>query len=180
MYTPMPELDLLREFEDSVDDWYAPGFELREFGRDDSGYPLAADRLRTFALATGSGSAYAVWLLDGRTDLATLPVVFLGDEGGINLVARNLREFFRVLASGWTPVGDWESVEYADEREDEDDDPCPANEEFRAWLRDHFGLEAAEDPNDIVDAAETELWDAFAEWIGPLYPDVVNTREGEE
>jgi hypothetical protein len=81
-------------------------------------------------------------------------------------------------------MGGWEGVEYADEREDEyaeeDEGLCPANEEFRAWLRDHFRLEAAEDPNDIVDAAEAELWDRFAEWIGPLYPDVVNARTTEE
>ncbi|QLH21914.1 hypothetical protein [Streptomyces sp. Rer75] len=178
MYSPIPELNLLKEFDDSVKDWYAPGFELREFGKD-SGYPKAADRLRTFALATRSGSDYAIWLLDDRTDLATLPIVFLGDEGGINLVARNMREFFRVLASGWTPCGDWESVAYDNDREEdeeEDYDPCPDNAKFREWLRHHFSLEAVEDPNDIVEATESQLWDRFAEWIGPLYPDVVSSR----
>ncbi|MFF8713158.1 hypothetical protein ACF07T_17265 [Streptomyces sp. NPDC015184] len=177
MYSPIPELNLLKEFEEGVSSWYAPGFELQAFGEDDGGYPGTADRLRTFALATGSGSVYAIWLLDERPDLAALPVVFLGDEGGINLVARDLREFFRVLASGWTPMGSWERVEYADEREeDEDHDPCPDNERFRAWLRHRFGLEAVEDPNDVVEATEAELWDRFAAWIGPLHPDVVNSR----
>lgn len=176
MYAPIPELNLLKEFEDAVPGRCAPGFELCDFGRDDGGYPRAADRLRTFALADGSGSAYAVWLLDDRGDLATLPVVFLGDEGGINLVARDIREFLRVLASGWEPWGSWERLEYVDEREEENGGPCPGNAEFRAWLRRHFGLEAAEDPNEIVAATETELWDRFAAWIGPLHPDVVEAR----
>jgi hypothetical protein len=176
MYSPIPELNLLKDFDERVDDWYAPGFELRDFGRD-PGYPGAADRLRQFARATRSGSTYAIWLLDGRTDLAALPIVFLGDEGGINLVARNMREFFRVLASGWTPCGDWESVEYFNDRDEyEDYDPYPDNAKFREWLRRHFNLEAAEDPNDIVKATETLLGDRFAEWIGTIYPSVVNSR----
>ncbi|MET7640707.1 hypothetical protein [Streptomyces sp. NPDC005438] len=173
MYTPLPELNLLKEFEESVSDYYAPGFELVDFAHDDGGYPNLADRVRAFAQATGSGSTYAIWLLDDRTDLATLPVVLLGDEGGVNLVARDIREFLRVLASGWTPMGDWVSVDYYDERDDEDYDPCPENVAFREWLWRHFQMEAAEDPNEVVRTTEAALWDRFAEWIGPHYPDVV-------
>lgn len=176
MYAPIPELNSLKKFDDTVDDWYAPGFELREFGASDGGYPGAEDRLREFARATSSGSAYAVWLSDDRTDLSTLPVVFLADEGGINLVARNVQEFLQVLASGWVPWGDWAGVEYIDERE-EGCPPCPYAAEFRAWLRGTFGLEPAADPNTIVRAAEDELWDRFTAWIGPVCPDVVESRE---
>ncbi|MFI6288473.1 hypothetical protein ACIBCM_27630 [Streptomyces sp. NPDC051018] len=90
-------------------------------------------------------------------------------------MARDMREFFRVLASGWTAWGDWESLAYDNQR-DEDYDPCPDNAKFREWLRHHFGLEAAEDPNEIVGTTDTQLWDRFAEWIGPICPDVVNSR----
>ncbi|MEU8837346.1 hypothetical protein [Streptomyces sp900116325] len=84
----------------------------------------------------------------------------------------------RSLASGWTPLGDWESVVYFNDREEEDEDydRCPNNAKFREWLRHHFSLEAFEEPNAIVEATETELWDRFAAWIGPIYPDVVNAR----
>lgn len=177
MDAPIPELNRLKEFQDSVGDWFAPGFELCPFGADDGGYPLAADRLGTFALATGSGAAYAVWLLDEGIEPAESPVVFLGDEGGINLVARDVREFLRVLASGWTPWGSWERLMYFDERDEEGYAPCPANTEFRAWLRENYGLEAVEDPNETVAATEDALWDRFAAWVGPLYPDVVSARE---
>ncbi|MYV62323.1 hypothetical protein GTW37_26200 [Streptomyces sp. SID4931] len=178
MYAPIPALNLLKEFEDGVDDYFTPGFELIPFGEDDGGYPQLSDRIRPFAQATGSGSTYAIWLRDERTDLATLPVLFLGDEGGVHVVARDLPELLRVLASGWEPMGDWDGVEYADESEaaegdEEAYDPCPANPAFRAWLRDRFGLEAAEDPNEVVRSAGEELREPFAAWIGPLIPDAV-------
>ncbi|MFI7287169.1 hypothetical protein ACIBRY_11040 [Streptomyces anulatus] len=182
MYAPIPALSLLKEFEDGVDDFFAPGFELIAFGEDDGGYPQLSDRIRPFAQATGSGSTYAIWLLDDRADLATLPVLLLGDEGGVHVVARDLPELLRVLASGWSPMCGWDGVDYYDEREEEDGDeeegydPCPENSAFRAWLRDRFGLEAAEDPNTVVRAAGAELGDAFAAWIGPLIPDVVAAR----
>ncbi|MET7465682.1 hypothetical protein [Nonomuraea sp. NPDC005501] len=46
----------------------------------------------SFAQANSSGSMYAIWRKDDRADLATPPVVALGDEGGIHLVARDVRE----------------------------------------------------------------------------------------
>lgn len=178
MYAPIPALNLLKEFEDGVDDSFAPGFELIAFGEDDGGYPRLSDRIRPFAQATGSGSTYAIWLLDDRADLATLPVLLLGDEGGVHVVARDLPELLRVLASGRSPMCGWDDVDYYDEGGDEEGgyDPCPRNPAFRAWLREHFGLEAAEDPNAVVRAAGAELGNAFAAWIGPLVPDAVAAR----
>ncbi|MGW6720936.1 hypothetical protein [Streptomyces sp. NPDC054995] len=181
MYAPIPALNLLKEFEDSVDDYFAPEFELIAFGDDDGGYPQLSDRIRPFAQATGSGSTYAIWLRDDRADLATLPVLFLGDEGGVHVVARDLPELLRILASGWTPMGGWDGVDYADEGEETDGgeeayDPSPANPAFRSWLRDRFDLEAAEDPNELVRAAGDELAEPFAAWIGPLIPDAVGGR----
>ncbi|MFG3405960.1 hypothetical protein [Streptomyces sp. NPDC048142] len=182
---PVPALNLLKEFEDSVDDFFAPGFELIAFGEDDGGYQPLSDRIRPFAQANGSGSTYAIWLLEDRADLTTLPVLLIGDEGGVHIVARDLPELLRVLAAGWTPMIDWAGVDYYDEREEEDADgedaydPCPANPAFRAWLRESFGLEAAEDPNAVVRAAGAELGDAFTAWIGPLIPDAVSGRGGD-
>ncbi|NEB36155.1 hypothetical protein [Streptomyces sp. SID14515] len=186
MYAPIPALNLLKEFEDGVEDYFAPGFELIAFGEDDGGYPQLSDRIRPFAQATGSGSTYAIWLLDDRADLATLPVLLLGDEGGVHVVARDLPELLRVLASGWSPMCDWDSLDYYDEREDEEQDggdgdgyaPCPENPAFRAWLRERFGLEAAEDPNELVRSAGQELREPFAAWIGPLIPDAVGGPGG--
>ncbi|MFD8468378.1 hypothetical protein ACFV10_25110 [Streptomyces cyaneofuscatus] len=62
MHPPIPLLERLREFDGSVDDFYASGFELLPSGEDDSGYPQLSDRIRPFAQANGSGSTYAIWL----------------------------------------------------------------------------------------------------------------------
>ncbi|WP_324793805.1 hypothetical protein SJX93_12210 [Streptomyces cyaneofuscatus] len=99
MHPPIPLLERLREFDGGVDDFYASGFELLPSGEDDGGYPQLSDRIRPFAQANGSGSTYAIWLRDDRADLATLPVLFLGDEGGVHVVARDLPELLRVVAS---------------------------------------------------------------------------------
>ncbi|GHG99421.1 hypothetical protein GCM10018780_26100 [Streptomyces lanatus] len=56
------------------------------------------DRLIPFAYATHSGSFYALWRCDDRTDLATLPVIFFGDEGDLYVEAANLRELLRTRA----------------------------------------------------------------------------------
>ncbi|MFH8883762.1 hypothetical protein [Streptomyces californicus] len=182
MHAPIPALNLLKEFEEDAGAFFVPEFELIPFGDDDCGYPQLSDRIRPFAQATGSGSTYAIWLRDGREDLATLPVLLLGSGGGVHVVARDLPELLRVLASGWTPMSGWDRVDYIDERVEADGDeeaydPCPANPAFRLWLRDRFGLEAAEDPNAIARAAADELWEPFAAWIGPLIPDAVSWRE---
>ncbi|MDT0492717.1 hypothetical protein RM717_19625 [Streptomyces griseus] len=183
MHPPIPLLELLKEFDGSVDDYYAPGFELLPSDEDDGGYPPLSGQVRPFAQANGSGSTYAIWLRDDRADLATLPALLLGDEGGVHVVARDLPELLRVVAAGWSPMCAWDSLDYYDEREEEEEegeewDPCPENPAFRVWLREHLGLEAAEDPNEIVRAAGAELWEPFAAWIGPLIPDAVGSRRG--
>ena len=48
-----------------------------------------------FAAANGSGSFYTLWLLED--DLDNCPVVVFGDEGGIHVVAANIRELLQLL-----------------------------------------------------------------------------------
>ncbi|MES4906947.1 MULTISPECIES: hypothetical protein [unclassified Streptomyces] len=170
-YSPVPELNLLAEFEAGVDDLYAAGFSLDTFGRDNSFLrnPELEDRLILFAEANTSGSLYALWRLDDRTDLATLPVVILGDEGGIHLVARDIRGFLQFLASlEEEPCCDWdESLGFRDS------EPTPCRDEYISWLDRHFGLAPLDDAYDSVEAALVELGKAFATWIHPLIPDAV-------
>jgi hypothetical protein len=170
-YSPVPELNLLAEFEGGVDDLYAAGFSLGTFGRDNAFLknPELEDRLILFAEANASGSLYALWRIDDRTDLATLPVAILGDEGGIHLVARNIREFLRFLASlEEEPCCDWgESLGFRDS------EPTPCRDEYLAWLDRHFGLAPLDDAYDSVEAALVELGKAFTTWIYPLIPEAV-------
>lgn len=112
-YSPIPELNQLKACEDRQEGrWYADGFELRGFGHDfglvhwldtagaqDAAPPHQLSRLTGFADATGSGSFYALWYCDDRSDLATLPVIRFGDEGGLDVVGCGLRDPFRLSPS---------------------------------------------------------------------------------
>ncbi|WP_158850926.1 hypothetical protein [Saccharothrix deserti] len=103
-YSPVPELNLLKQLEDRIGgENISTGFDLAEFGRTVgidtwSKDPEFLDSFLSFATANAGGSVYALWRIDDRANLADLPVVVFGDEGGIGLVARDLRELFQQLA----------------------------------------------------------------------------------
>ncbi|MFI6740823.1 hypothetical protein ACIBI9_48555 [Nonomuraea sp. NPDC050451] len=164
VYSPVPELNLLKEFEDGCDEAYAAWAWMDDFGEmeflDD---PRLKQGLLRFAQANLSGSIYALWKCDDGTDLASLPVVLLGDEGGIHVVARNLREFFQVLGS---LKGDLACD--LDEVFETDDAELPGQAQYLAWLGRHFGLAAPEDPWDIIQGAQEDLAQELAEWISLL------------
>jgi hypothetical protein len=164
----VPELNLLKAFQDEVGhESFAEGFGLDKFG-DTSGLaagwskdPEFLARLTPFAQATGSGSFYALWHVDSRTDLATLPVVVFGDEGGQHVVARNLRELLQLLAYDTEITVDWDESYYY---RDEDQEHSAAHAEFVAWLARHFGLSPADDPEAVVATAQSEFGGSFTAW----------------
>lgn len=170
VYSPVPELNLLKEFDDGCDGAYAQWAWMDDFGemaflRED---PRLVNGLLRFAQANGSGSLYALWKRDDRADLAALPVVLLGDEGGIHLVARDLREFFRLLGALEAELAcDWAEVFERDEEE------LPARAEYLAWLERNFGLTPPEDAWDVIEAARDELEKEWTAWIHPLMPSAV-------
>ncbi|MCX4666926.1 hypothetical protein OG453_09645 [Streptomyces sp. NBC_01381] len=173
-YSLIPELNLLKEFDESPAGRYgfADGFEFYTYDRRDAGLvewlgldqekPFL-DRLIPFAQATGSGSFYALWRCDDREDLATLPVVFFGDEGDLDVVARGLRELFQLLALD----DEW----YLHKDEEEDEEPSAGHEEYLAWLERHFGLAAPEDADVILEAAGDEYGARFLRWLIPHVPE---------
>lgn len=86
-YSPVPELNLLKELQGRLGDNYAGEFWLHDTYGDVSHLGSLKEvaqfreRLVPFAQANSSGSFFALWRRDDREDLATLPVVFCGDEG---------------------------------------------------------------------------------------------------
>lgn len=145
-YSPIPELNLLKGFECRIGPvYYSDGFELREYGADAglhtwSEHPEFLSRFIPFAQANGSGSDYALWRCDDRTDLATLPVVFVGDEGHLYVIARKLMELFQLLLIDSEPLADFGFLAAGDVEEHSD-----GHHEFRAWLKQNFNLEPPED-----------------------------------
>ncbi|MEU6272006.1 hypothetical protein ABZ871_06230 [Streptomyces populi] len=163
-YSPVPELNLLKEFEDRLGPvFYSEGFELAEYDGDAGLHTWSEDpeflsRFIPFAKADNTGSDYALWRCDDRAELATLPVVLVGDEGDLHVIARDLRELFRLLAidSEPTPEGflDPDGVEEHSE----------GHAEFLVWLDETFGLGPAEDPGALRDARK-EHDDRFQTWV---------------
>ncbi|MFI1990397.1 hypothetical protein [Actinoplanes sp. NPDC020271] len=167
-YSPVPELNLLKAFQDKFGyEAYADGFGLDDFA-DRSGLvagwsadPEFLARLTPFARATGGGSFYAFWHVDNRSDLATLPIVVFGDEGGQHVVARHLRELFQLLAYDTEISVDWDEAYYYRAGDEEHSD---SHDEFVTWLAEHFDLAPATDPDAIVNAARSEFGDSFTVW----------------
>jgi hypothetical protein len=171
-YSPVPELNLLAALQDRLGfEAYSDGFGLLDYG-DNSGLeggwskkPEFLNGLISFAQANGSGSGYALWRVDDRADLATLPVVVFGDEGGQHVVARDLRELFQIIGYDCEISVDWDEAYYYRGSDYEPRDEHPA---YVAWLAEHFGLAPATEPDALVAAAQAEFGERFEAWAAPL------------
>jgi hypothetical protein len=173
-YSPVAELNALKEFQDrSGFENYADGFGLIEYN-DLSGLqagwskdPDFLAQLVPFAQANGTGSFYALWRLDDRADLATLPIVVFGDEGGQHIVARNLRELLQLLGYDAEVSVDWDEAYFY---RDEDQRHRRGHADYLAWLDEQFGLHPADDPDTVVALAREEFGERFASWAGTFLP----------
>jgi hypothetical protein len=68
------------------------------------------DAFRVFG-QDGTGGLVAFWLVRPEKALADQPIAFLGSEGDLGVIARNLRCYLWLLADGFGP---FEAVEYPD------------------------------------------------------------------
>ncbi|HEX6361033.1 hypothetical protein [Actinophytocola sp.] len=161
-YSPVAELNQLKAFADGLGRVeFSDGFELAEFGMDAglhtwSDHPDFVSAFIPFAQATPSGSSYALWRCDDRTDLATLPVVFVGDEGDLYVVACDVREFLQLLAI------DSEFLDPASVEEHSE-----GHEAYLAWLDQNFGL-AAPANMDELSTEDKVLNERFRTWARPF------------
>lgn len=175
-YSPIPELNLLKEFSEGPGGpFFSHGFEFYEYDRPDAGLVEwlclkgreeevrgHLDRLTPFASATGSGSFYALWHCDDRADLAALPVILFGDEGGLDIVD-GLHDLFRLLA-----VDDEFFTPWDGEREaDPDEEHSPGHEAYVAWIKEMFGLTPPTDAEaDEITLSGRERYGArFLDWL---------------
>jgi hypothetical protein len=160
VYSPIPELNLLKEFQNRIGQiWYSAGFELCEYGVDAgldtwSEEPEFLNGFIPFAKATRSGSHYALWRCDDRTDLATLPVVLVGDDGDLDVVARNLLGLFQLL----TIDDETLNPDFVEQHTE-------GHEEYVTWLNETFGLRPPEDL-DALRAGHKEYDEQFKAWAG--------------
>jgi len=170
-YSPVAELNLLKELQERLGfENYAEGFGLFDYG-DDSGLragwskdPEFLARLIPFAQANGTGSFYALWRLDDRAELATLPVVVFGDEGGQHVVARDVLEILRLVGLDTEITVGWdENYFYLDS---EDDEHTEGHAEYVAWLEENFRLTVPDDPDAVIAVAGEKYGQRFVDWYG--------------
>lgn len=106
-----------------------------------------------FAGANGSGSSYAYWLIDN--DLNNCPIVVFGDEGGIHVVAENIRKLIHILTLDTEISVDFDSAYFY--KDDEYYDENENKAEFHEWVKNEFNLdpiESNEETDEIVNQAK--------------------------
>jgi hypothetical protein len=171
-YSPVKELNRLKKLQKRLGfERYAEGFGLSRYG-DAAGLeagwsrdPEFLARLIPFAQANGTGSIYALWRVDDRDDLASLPVVVFGDEGGEYVVARDLRELLRLLAYDCEISVDHHRAYFY---RGEDERHSDGHEQYVAWLERKFGLAPVTDVDAVVTAAQAEFQERFTSWLHPF------------
>ena len=160
------ELAKLLAFDQQVEDFYSEGFELGSYGPDElstwSEEEGFLSRLIPFAQATGGGSVYALWLHPAGVPLSEAPVVVFGDEGGVHIVAKNLRALLEILSFDTEPSIDWDEVYYY---KSDDHEPSERADDYARWLQAEFGLAPVSDADALVSAAQQEHKQAFDAWV---------------
>jgi hypothetical protein len=165
--TPPADLLALLEFQRlwGIEN-FAMGFAM---GVDDDSLFATWSRDKAFlkalfpvATANGTGSVYALWNNTGKKapDLAKLPVVIFGDEGGCHVIAENVRGLLAVLGADIEPSVDHDGVSFHSENERSE-----RIKQFRAWLKAEYAIAPAKNPAKLVQRAQNRLGPAFATWV---------------
>jgi hypothetical protein len=127
--------------------------------------PAFLAKLFPFATANGSGSMYVLW--DNGAPSDSMPVLVFGDEGGVHVVARNALELLQLLAYDTEISVDFDEAYFYKSEDDENESEYA--EEYKDWLRNSFGVEPAEEPDVIIQAAQEKYKESFDEWFGQYY-----------
>ena len=129
-------------------------FEISTIGDADmqAWFPDDSAMQRRFAVfGRGStGSVYAIWLRDG-TDVDSSPVIVLGSEGELLVLAANSMEFCRLLGCGYNEL-EWDDLT---QPSPEYDDAQP----LREWLDSRFDIDFPVNGDKIVSTARTRYPD---------------------
>jgi hypothetical protein len=133
--------------------------------------PVFLGGIIEFAQATGSGSTYGLWLHEGAaTDLNRTPVVALGDEGGMHIVALDIPGLMQLLTFDCEPMIDWEAVYYY--KDDEAGDSSTDIDSYRTWLSREFGISPVKNSAEadlLVARAQEQYGERFKAWLGKFY-----------
>ena len=146
---------------------YSQGFGLtREDQTLLEGYSKDTDlskSLMCFASANGTGSCYAFWKQEG-TALDQFPIVIVGDEGGLHVVAEDLGGLLQLLCADLEASVSLDEVAYSEDGSE----PSWEAKSFRAWVKKRLGLSRITSPKRVVSMAQKKYGRALEMWIETL------------
>lgn len=151
-YLDVDDKGLFKGFCDPRGERIASGAKVKKF--------LA--QLLPIATATGTGSVYAAWNRAGSKTVEDMPVLVFGDEGGVHVVAENLRELLAIVGADVEPMVDSDDVSYYRAK---DHEPSPEFEAFRSWLSSTAGVKPAKSPDAVVKRARKRYGDELVRWL---------------
>jgi predicted DNA-binding WGR domain protein len=136
------------------------------------------DSVIEFAQANGSGSIYALWLMEPKGELSKQPVIVLGDEGGAHVVAENLKEFLRLLTLDTEPLVDWDEVSFC--RNPDGYEPSGDLDEYIDWLDYTFNLKPIKSADEVLKATRKKYAKKFKQWASKFIDDIEAEDEDED
>jgi hypothetical protein len=124
-------------------------------------------RLMPFAQANCTGSTYGIWNDGTDKTLNELPIVVFGDEGGMHIVAENILHLMQILTCDTEISVDFDKAYfYKDEDYYEESEDRNA---YKSWLKENFGLDPIENPNQMIQSAQQKYKTEFDNWLGQYY-----------
>ena len=128
------------------------------------------DSFIEFAEANGSGSFYALWLVNPKADLSKQPVVVFGDEGGVHVVADNLKAFLRLISFDSEPLVEWDEVSF--HKDADDYEPSGDLDDYIEWLEDTYNLKPVESVDEILKPARRNHAKPLRKWLSRFIDDI--------
>ena len=116
--------------------------------------PLAQGSLMPFGVGA-TGDIYAIWLTNGLLPDSS-PVIILGSEGELDVLAVNTREFCRLLCLGYSELG----LDDIDSIPTDFDETKP----FRDFMLKKYQFDLPATARPIVDEARSQFPD-FKGWV---------------
>jgi hypothetical protein len=160
------ERDIYNEF---PGEYFASSFELRinntksALREYSNNHPEFTQSLFEFADSDGTGSTYAIWLYREGVELADCPVVWLGSEGGLDVVASSFSDFLRLLSFDEAAAGVGESIE--PNFRDDSFSISPHAKAYRDWIKKMFSLEPVKTDSEIALPAKKKYGHLFEKWF---------------
>ncbi|MCC9041396.1 cell wall assembly protein [Myroides sp. M-43] len=125
-----------------------------------------------FAEANSTGSVYAFWIQNKEIkSLEDCPIVVFGDEGGVFVVSKNVKELLQISAYDVEPVVFMDEFYFQDKEElieEAEFEAAEFNKEYLDWLRTEAKLKpilTIEAIDDIISSAQQQYAKDLAEFI---------------